>query len=132
MQLYSLFYPIHRARELQQQNLSSEKVDVLQQNFLSYLFEVMNKSNFKITTDDEIHVALSGQYLLYLPIVESKLEKKLLKRYFEEHLHENLSDFADKYIIFRCIVNRFLEDFGALRSSRKVIDSAINISTYQI
>ena len=28
----------------------------------------MEKSNFKIATDDEIEVALSGQYLLNLPI----------------------------------------------------------------
>jgi len=28
----------------------------------------MDKSNFKITSDDEIEVALSGQYLLNLPI----------------------------------------------------------------
>lgn len=103
MQLYSLFDPIHGDKKLQQQNLSSDEIDVLEQNFLSYLFEVMDKSNFKITTDDEIDVALSGQYLLNLPITvdESKLDKKLLKRYFEEHSHENLPDFADKYIIFR-------------------------------
>ena len=30
--------------------------------------KVMDKSNFKITTDEEIDVALSGQYLLNLPI----------------------------------------------------------------
>ncbi|KAI8533348.1 hypothetical protein RHMOL_Rhmol10G0001900 [Rhododendron molle] len=59
---------------------------------------VMNKSNFKIATDDEIDVAHSGQYLLNLPITvdESKLDNKLLKRYFGEHYHENLPGFADK------------------------------------
>ena len=30
--------------------------------------QVMDKSNFKITSDEEIEVALSGQYLLNLPI----------------------------------------------------------------
>lgn len=37
--------------------------------------QVMDKSNFKITTDEEIDVALSGQYLLHLPITvdESKV-----------------------------------------------------------
>lgn len=30
--------------------------------------QVMSKSNFKITTDEEIDVAHSGQYLLNLPI----------------------------------------------------------------
>jgi hypothetical protein len=36
----------------------------------------MDKSNFRITTDDEIEVALSAQYRLNLPIVvdESKVQ----------------------------------------------------------
>lgn len=39
----------------------------------------MKKSNFKIATDDEINVALSGQYLLNLPITvnESKVYNSL-------------------------------------------------------
>ncbi|KAJ0237342.1 hypothetical protein HA466_0252150 [Hirschfeldia incana] len=103
MQLYSLFDPVSGAQKLQQQNLTSQEIDVLEQNFLAYLFQVMDKSNFKITTDDEIEVARSGQYLLNLPIKvdESKLDKKLLKRYFEDHPHENLPDFSDNYVIFR-------------------------------
>ncbi|KAH9791583.1 Aminopeptidase (DUF3754) [Citrus sinensis] len=72
-------------------------------NCICRIVYVMDKSNFKITTDEEIDVALSGQYLLHLPITvdESKLDKKLLKRYFEEHHHDHLPDFADKYVIFR-------------------------------
>lgn len=103
MQLYSLFDPVHGAQKLEQQNLSPEEIDILEQNFLSYLFQVMEKSNFKIATDEEIDVALSGQYLLNLPISvdESKLDKKLLKKYFAEHSHEHLPDFVDKYVIFR-------------------------------
>ncbi|KAF8390757.1 hypothetical protein HHK36_025284 [Tetracentron sinense] len=103
MQLHSLFDPIRGAEKLEQQNLSPQEIDVLEQNFLTYLFEVMDKSNFKITTDDEIEVAHSGQYLLNLPITvdESKLDEKLLKRYFAENPRENLPDFSDKYIIFR-------------------------------
>ncbi|XP_044501321.1 uncharacterized protein LOC123222750 isoform X2 [Mangifera indica] len=103
MQLYSLFDPVTGAEKLKQQNLSPAEIDALEQNFLAYLFQVMDKSNFKITTDDEVDVALSGQYLLNLPISvdESKLDEKLLKRYFEEHPHENLPDFSDKYVIFR-------------------------------
>ncbi|KAK7290567.1 hypothetical protein RIF29_05080 [Crotalaria pallida] len=103
MQLYSLFDPVHGAQKLEQQKLTPEEIDVLEQNFLAYLFQVMEKSNFKIVSDDEIEVALSGQYLLNLPITvdESKLDKKLLKKYFEEHHHDNLPDFSDKYVIFR-------------------------------
>lgn len=103
MQLYSLFDPVHGAQKLAQQNLSPDEIDILEQNFLTYLFQVMEKSNFKLTTDDEIEVAHSGQYLLNLPITvdESKLDKNLLKRYFTEHQYNDLPDFADKYVIFR-------------------------------
>ncbi|XP_030450235.2 uncharacterized protein LOC115672559 [Syzygium oleosum] len=103
MQLYSLFDPVRGAQKLERQNLSSEGIDELEQKFLSYLFQVMDKSNFKIATNEEIGIALSGQYRLNLPITvdESKLDKKLLKRYFAEHPRENLPDFSDKYVIFR-------------------------------
>ncbi|CAK9166176.1 unnamed protein product [Ilex paraguariensis] len=103
MQLCSLFDPVHGAQKLESQNLSSEEVDILEHNFLTYLFQVMDKSNFKMASNDEIDVALSAQYLLNLPISvdESKLDKKLLKRYFAEHPQENLPDFVDKYVIFR-------------------------------
>lgn len=39
------------------------------------MVQVMEKSNFKVTSDEEIEVAHSGQYLLNLPIVvdESKV-----------------------------------------------------------
>jgi hypothetical protein len=103
MQLYSLFDPVHGAQKLAQQNLSPQEIDVLEENFLTYLFQVMDKSNFKVTSDDEIEVARSGQYLLNLPIAvdESKLDKKLLSSYFARHPLDNLPDFADKYVIFR-------------------------------
>ncbi|GKV40702.1 hypothetical protein SLEP1_g48312 [Rubroshorea leprosula] len=63
----------------------------------------MDKSNFKITTHDEIDIALSAQYRLNLPIVvdESKVDKRLFERYFEKHSRDNLPHFAHKYIIFR-------------------------------
>ncbi|XP_004493089.1 uncharacterized protein [Cicer arietinum] len=103
MQLYSLFDPVHGAQKLEQQKLASEEIDVLEQNFLTYLFQVLEKSNFKIVTDEEIEVAHSGQYLLNLPITvdEAKLDKTLLKKYFAEHHCDNLPDFSDKYVIFR-------------------------------
>ncbi|TQD79431.1 hypothetical protein C1H46_034993 [Malus baccata] len=103
MQLYSLFDPIHGSQKLEQQKLSPQEVDVLEQNFLKYLFQVMEKSNFKIATNEEVEVAQSGQYLLNLPIVvdESKLDNKLLRKYFDKHPCPNIPDFADKYVIFR-------------------------------
>ncbi|CAO2167606.1 unnamed protein product [Urochloa humidicola] len=103
MELFALFDPVHGAKKLQQQNFSSEEIDMLEQNFLSYFFQVMEKSNFNIVNDDEVELAHSGQYLLNLPIKvdESKLDNKLLSKYFKEHHHENLPDFSDKYVIFR-------------------------------
>ncbi|KAF7802155.1 Disease resistance protein [Senna tora] len=103
MQLYSLVDPVHGAHNLGQQKLTDAEIGVLEQNFLSYLFQVMHKSNFKIATDEEIEVANAGQYLLNLPITvdESKLDKKLLKKYFEDHQYEQPPEYADKYIIFR-------------------------------
>ncbi|KAA3479475.1 aminopeptidase [Gossypium australe] len=101
MQLYSLFDPVYGAKKLQQQNLSPEEIDVLEQNFLIYLFQVMEKSNFKIVSNEEIDVATAGQYLLNLPITvdEAKIDKALLKKYFAEHPKDNLPDFADKVVI---------------------------------
>ncbi|KAJ0908902.1 hypothetical protein HanRHA438_Chr07g0315581 [Helianthus annuus] len=103
MQLYSLFDPVHGSQRLKQQSLSEQEIDVLEQNFLTYMFRVMEKSNFKICSNEEIDIAQSGKYLLNLPIKvdESKIDKNLLKRYFEEHHHDDLPDFADKYVIFR-------------------------------
>ncbi|XP_043817749.1 uncharacterized protein LOC110626677 isoform X5 [Manihot esculenta] len=103
MHFYSLFDPESGAQKLEQQNLSPQEIDKFEQNFLTCFFQVMDKSNFKIATDEEIDVALSGQYLLNLPITvdDSKLDKELLKRYFAENHHVKLPAFADKYIIFR-------------------------------
>ncbi|KAG6495696.1 hypothetical protein ZIOFF_043522 [Zingiber officinale] len=127
MQLYSLFDPIHGNQRLKQQNIPSQEINDLELNFLKYFFQVcqfpwewhlailfgtpaesqlgmllkvMEKSNFKLVTDDEIEVAQSGQYLLNLPIKvdESKLDNKLLPRYFKDHPHENLPSFSDKRV----------------------------------
>ncbi|KAK9103979.1 hypothetical protein Scep_020823 [Stephania cephalantha] len=98
MQLFSLFDPINGAKKLEQQNLPQHEIDTLEQKFLMHLFQVMEKSNFKMVTQEEIEVAHSGQYLLNLPISvdETKLDKKLLRTYFSEHFHDNLPDFSDK------------------------------------
>ncbi|KAG5079300.1 hypothetical protein JHK86_003365 [Glycine max] len=112
MQLYSLFDPVSGTQKLEHQKLPREEIDVLEQNFLTYLFEVMKKSNFKIATQEEIDIALSGQYLLNLPITvnESKLDKVLLKKYFEAHPQDNLPDFYDKKTLTHgdCRLEKFL------------------------
>ncbi|CAN1295914.1 hypothetical protein LINPERPRIM_LOCUS22985 [Linum perenne] len=103
MQLYSLFDPVSGEEKLKQQHLTDDDIRDLEQNFVGHLFQVMAKSNFKVATDEEIEVALAGQYLSNVPINvdESKLDKKLLSTYFENHPHSNLPDFANKYVIFR-------------------------------
>lgn len=40
-QLYSLFDPVHGSQKLEQQNLTDEEINVLEQNFLIYLFQVL-------------------------------------------------------------------------------------------
>ncbi|MCD7468595.1 hypothetical protein HAX54_006959 [Datura stramonium] len=104
MGLYALFDPVHGAQTLDQQKLSEDDIDELEQSFLKYLFQVMDKSNFKIATDEELEIANAGQYLLNLPITvdESKLDSKLLSKYFASNPRdEKLPEFADKYVIFR-------------------------------
>ncbi|XP_062204102.1 uncharacterized protein LOC133906263 [Phragmites australis] len=103
MQLYSLFDPVSGEKRLEQQSLTPEEIETLEFNFMTYLFQVMDKSNFKLLSDEEYEVAQSGKYLLNLPIKvdESKLDKKLLTSYFKEHPQNNLPEFADKYVIFR-------------------------------
>jgi hypothetical protein len=39
-ELFALFDPVQGAKKLQQQNFSSEEIDTLEQNFLTYLFQV--------------------------------------------------------------------------------------------
>ncbi|GJN04728.1 hypothetical protein PR202_ga22298 [Eleusine coracana subsp. coracana] len=103
MQLYALFDPVNGEKSMEQQSMTSNEIESLELNFLTYLFQIMEKSNFKLLSDEEYEVAQSGQYLLNLPIKvdESKVDHKLLTRYFKEHPHDNLPAFADKYIIFR-------------------------------
>ncbi|XP_022774185.1 uncharacterized protein LOC111316502 [Durio zibethinus] len=122
MQLFALFEPVHGPQKLEQRNLSPEEIDVLEHNFLTYLFQMMDKSNFKITTDEEIDIALSAQYRLNLPIVvdESKLDKRLFTRYFAKNPnYENLPYFADKFIIFR-------RGFGIDRMSAYFLKAKVN------
>jgi hypothetical protein len=41
-ELFALFDPVHGAKKLQQQNFSPEEIDSLEQNFLTYFFQVNN------------------------------------------------------------------------------------------
>ncbi|KAK4782945.1 hypothetical protein SAY86_007319 [Trapa natans] len=46
MQLYSLFDPVHGTQKLEQQNLSLQEIDALEQNFLAYLFQSVSSMSF--------------------------------------------------------------------------------------
>ncbi|KAL6143034.1 hypothetical protein ACLB2K_053733 [Fragaria x ananassa] len=71
MYIYTLFDPVNGSKKLKKDGhtLTSEEIGDLEQRFLTYLFQVMDKSHFKIADNEEIEVATSGQYLLHLPIV---------------------------------------------------------------
>eukprot|EP00249_Psilotum_nudum_P015836 c25544_g1_i2 orf=538-2043(-) len=103
MQLHSLFDPVHGTKNIEQQNLTSSKLDVLEQRFLQLLFQIMEKSNYKILSDEEAEIATSGQYLLNLPIAvdTSKLDSKLFTKFFKECPKAGLPKFANQYVIFR-------------------------------
>ncbi|CAO2189164.1 unnamed protein product [Urochloa humidicola] len=106
MQLYALFDPVN-GKGLEQQGMTPSELDTLKLNFLTYIFQIMEKSNFKLLSDEEYDVAQSGQYLLNLPIKvdESRVDSKLLTRYFKEHPHENLPAFADKVNLKGMVLN---------------------------
>ncbi|GKC79292.1 hypothetical protein Tco_1130066 [Tanacetum coccineum] len=83
----------------------------------------LQKSNFKICSNEEIEVAQSRQYLLNLPISvdESIIDNDLLKRYFADHHHDDLLDFANKDHIVsmeeKCAASATSEEiFNALNS----------------
>ncbi|XP_056687235.1 uncharacterized protein [Spinacia oleracea] len=103
MQLFNLFEPVAGAHKLKERNLSEDEIDELEQKFLVLLFQMMNKSNFKIVTDQEFEVAASGSYCLNLQIKvdEDKLDSTLLRSYFSKHPQDHLPYFADQYMIFR-------------------------------
>eukprot|EP00250_Pteridium_aquilinum_P012831 c20971_g1_i1 orf=147-1628(+) len=103
MQLYSLFDPVHGVKKLEQQSLSPAKVDSLEQQFLHHLFKIMEKSNYKHLSEEEVEIATSGQYLLNLPIAvnTSKLDSKLFARYYVDNPRDDLPSFANQYALFR-------------------------------
>ncbi|XXG49673.1 hypothetical protein AAC387_Pa02g3785 [Persea americana] len=114
MQLYTIFNPLladkkrqHSPDEMKrQQSLPPDEIKHLEQNFLTCLFEIIEKSNFKMLTDKEYKEALSGQYLVNFPILvdKEKLDSELFQSYFSQHRnrYSNLPKYnEDKYIIFR-------------------------------
>ncbi|TVU20802.1 hypothetical protein EJB05_30398 [Eragrostis curvula] len=107
MDLYIYFDPVNGEKILNKRKMSPGEIETLELSFLTHLFQMMEKSSFKLLTKEEYKVAQSGQYLLKIPIEvdESKVDQDLFRRYFRGHQQEkpqeDLPDFADKYIIFR-------------------------------
>lgn len=103
MQLYTLFDPVQGKKVLEQQNLDAVAVDRLEQRFVQLAFDVLKKSDFQILSDTEYEIATSGQYMLDLPIEvdQSKLDKKLISKYFSEHVSGGVPKYSTQYVIFR-------------------------------
>eukprot|EP00270_Netrium_digitus_P002712 TRINITY_DN1308_c0_g1_i1.p1 TRINITY_DN1308_c0_g1~~TRINITY_DN1308_c0_g1_i1.p1 ORF type:complete len:505 (-),score=135.29 TRINITY_DN1308_c0_g1_i1:241-1713(-) len=103
MDLYALFDPTHSSRRLQASKLTNKEVNEEEAKFLNLFFDFMNRSNFKILTDDELAVAKKSSYLLQLPIDvdKQKLDERLLTRYFSKHPIEGIPEFANQFVIFR-------------------------------
>uniref|UniRef100_A0A803LR57 Aminopeptidase n=1 Tax=Chenopodium quinoa TaxID=63459 RepID=A0A803LR57_CHEQI len=103
MQLFKLFEPVAGARKLEECNFPEDKIELVEEKFLALLFKMLEKSNFKMVTNEEFEVAASENYCLNLPIKvdEAKLDTTLLKRFFAKHPRDNLPHFAKQYIIFR-------------------------------
>jgi hypothetical protein len=64
---------LKRGDSVVRQDVAENQIKMVNNSAVNLFFcliykKVMDKSNFKITTDEEIDVALSGQYLLNLPI----------------------------------------------------------------
>jgi len=66
--------------------------------------QVMEKSNFKIATDEEIDIALSGQYLLNLPI--SVEESRVCFNLFSPDIH--LSALFFVYLLSLSLSNLYI------------------------
>ncbi|KAG1331619.1 hypothetical protein COCNU_02G015870 [Cocos nucifera] len=108
MQLYSLFDPVHGGQKLEQQQLPSKQIDVLELNFLNYFFQVMEKSNFKLVTDEEINIAQDGQYLLNLPVkVDESKDCSWIKSFSQGILKTILKKNSPNFLIRYFISNVF-------------------------
>lgn len=101
--LYRLFDPLDDGKRIRHSGLTLAQVQKLEAQFLSLLFRVMNKANFKLMSDQEVAVATAGTYLLDLPIQidASKLDSELLTNFFAKNPVENLPSFANQFLVFR-------------------------------
>lgn len=62
-ELFALFDPVHGAKKLQQQNFSAEEIDTLEQNFLTYFFQVKDlfgRIGESITNTFHLQVKVGG------------------------------------------------------------------------
>eukprot|EP00271_Cylindrocystis_brebissonii_P013646 TRINITY_DN336_c0_g1_i1.p1 TRINITY_DN336_c0_g1~~TRINITY_DN336_c0_g1_i1.p1 ORF type:complete len:489 (-),score=126.07 TRINITY_DN336_c0_g1_i1:914-2380(-) len=103
LSLYNLFDPAASPGRLEQQGVSPAQVEGLEERFLRALFLVMYKGQFKLLSDQEYQCAISGRYLLDVPISvdKSKIDTNLYKRFFERQPHAEAPSFSSHYLIFR-------------------------------
>lgn len=62
--------------------------------------QVMEKSNFKLVSDEELEIANSGQYLLHLPIQvnESKVQSSSIIRFSKTY--QSISESGENIFIY--------------------------------
>ena len=88
-QLYSLFDPVYGAKKLEQQNLSPTEINVLEQNFLTCLFQVLHlffvsflcfRSGGWVSLD--MHEIKTGNTIIRKRIIEVVMVKKGIRLAF--------------------------------------------------
>lgn len=103
LSLHRYFDTTSGNERIEKENMTAEEVREKEHIFLHLLFHMMNKSNYKMVSDAEEEVALSGQYLLSVPINldKTKIDVNLLQGFFEKYPLENKPSFATEYLLFR-------------------------------
>eukprot|EP00898_Chlorokybus_atmophyticus_P008533 jgi/Chlat1/8681/Chrsp88S00667 len=102
---YSWFEPLKGAARLQQLSVTPAQADAYEQRFLKNLWQVMNKCNFKLVTNDTIAVAQDTKYLLQFPVEPdvTKIDDKMLSSFWQNNpeLSSDRPQFSDRFLMFR-------------------------------
>lgn len=85
---------------------SPERLAKMEDEFIDVLFRMLEKSNYKLLSQNEFDIATTGKYLLNLPITVNKkqLDSELLGEYFQRHpppAGEVLPEFSSYFVVFR-------------------------------
>eukprot|EP00899_Mesostigma_viride_P011029 jgi/Mesvir1/19928/Mv13196-RA.1 len=105
---YSLFDPLRSSQgEITVTRagieMTEEQLADIEIRFLRKLWHVLEKSNFRLISQEELDVAQAGHYLINLPITvdHDRIDKELLARYFERYPKFDRPAITDEFLIFR-------------------------------